>query len=465
MPCEGEGEGQCTDTSAVHIHDEDKFGGGTPVGASTRGEATSSEGGGGFKNSFGQRHIGLGQSQAETGYQDERERHEDNGCGLVHQIERDGLMLEFNTFLSLNGSHNGPYQHKEGGGFHTAGGGTGRAADEHQHNNHNDRGQSHVVHIQHHKSGCTAGYNLEYGGENLIEKRGLQTQCAVALDEKEEDGTDSDNPKRGDEHDLGLRHQTFPMVFVSLFYIRESEKIADGQETNATKENENHNDDLREVAVGQTEVQQTFVNEHEPSIVESRDGVKHRVEEILAVVDEESGGFPVGEEQGRPRQLDDEGGENNAPQQRHGVRNMVGGHHVANHVLVAKPHIRAGKERGEECSKGEYAHTTQLDEYHNHNLPPHREAARRTHHTESCDTAGTGGREQRINERDAVGGHTGHGQQNRANQNQKQKGGHHQHRRAQIVFAQRTAHLRQFNQDNYKKIELDEKQIVILEVF
>jgi len=72
MPGEGEGEGQCADTSAVHVHDEDDFGGSAPVGAGTCGEAAGGKGGGGLEYGFGQRHVRLGQSHAETGHQEKR---------------------------------------------------------------------------------------------------------------------------------------------------------------------------------------------------------------------------------------------------------------------------------------------------------------------------------------------------------------------------------------------------------
>lgn len=268
MPCEGESECQRTDTSAVHVHNEDELGGSAPVGASTRGKTAGGESGSGLEQDICQRHIGLGQGHAETGYQDERERHEDDGTGLVHQVVRYCLMLEFNMFLSLDGGYDRSYQNKKGGGLHAAGGGTRRPADEHHHNNHNDRSQSHIVHIQHHKSGGAAGDDLEKGGENLVEKGRLQTQCTISLNKEEQNCTDGDNPEGGNQDNLGLRHQALPMVFVSFFYITDTEEIADSQKSNTSEEDEYHNDDLREVAVRQAEVQQTLVNEHETSVVE-----------------------------------------------------------------------------------------------------------------------------------------------------------------------------------------------------
>ena len=82
----------------------------------------------------------------------------------------------------------------------------------------------------------------------------------------------------------------------------------------------------------------------------------------------------------------------------------------------------------------------------------------------SGDATGTGGGEERVDERDPMGGHARHLQQNGAHGDEKQKRRHHQNRRTEMVFAQRAAGLGQFDQYYDKEIELYENQVDVLEV-
>ena len=136
MASEGEGEGQGADTSDVHIQNEHYFGHCIPFGADARGEAAGGEGRRGLENGVLQRGRRLYQSEHKDGNQDKREGHRDNGTGLVHQLVRDGLVLEFDVLLAL---YRGPYRlqhHEEGGGLDATARGTRRAPNEHQNDDH-----------------------------------------------------------------------------------------------------------------------------------------------------------------------------------------------------------------------------------------------------------------------------------------------------------------------------------------
>lgn len=253
-------------------------------------------------------------------------------------------------------------------------------------------------------------------------------------------------------------------MFFTLANLARTEKVTDGQESDTAKEYQYGNDDLWEITVGHSDVQQTFVHQHKTTVVERGYGIEKGIEKILGVGGEKARCVPIGIEQCHTRQLDDGRGEHNAAQQGHRLRQLVGGQHIPYHILISQSHEGLRQEGREKRSEGQNADTAHLDEKHNDHLTLYGETGARTHHRQSRNTTGAGRRKQGIHKGYTVDGHTGHTQQTGAQSDQQKERRHHQQRRADVELAHQTVHLGEFHQDDNQEIDLDEKQIIVLEL-
>lgn len=141
----------------------------------------------------------------------------------------------------------------------------------------------HQIDIQYVKSRCSAGDHLKYRGEDFISQPVDVFQCVIVFQQKEKDAAYDNNGKRDVKNDFGLWQQRFPSVFIPFSNIAETEKITDGDEPDAAKEDQGHDNHLREIAPRYTKIQQTVIDKYETAVVKGRNGVENGEEQVLFV--------------------------------------------------------------------------------------------------------------------------------------------------------------------------------------
>ena len=250
------GKGEGADTADVHVEREQSLARHGETANASRGQPARGERRRGLEDDVLQRNHRFQKTQRDYRYEDDYQRHDNDGIGLVHQRERNGLLVELDTLLPLDGGEKRLDDDKGCGGLDAAARGTRRRPDEDYQGDDHQHWNTYRIDIHDIETCRAAGCHLEKRSEHFVEKGASVCQSVVILQEEKENRAHRDNEKGSEQGNPRADGQRLPPFALALADDRRREKVTQHHKTDAANEHQQHDDDLREVAVDHRRVHQ-----------------------------------------------------------------------------------------------------------------------------------------------------------------------------------------------------------------